>query len=310
MKSSASPPMAGVVTPKSAGIKKYAVVTGANKGIGLEICRQLASQGVSVVLTARNEKRGLDAVEKLKNSGLSDYIMFHQLDVMDSASIDSLAAFIKSEIGKLDILVNNAGVNGITDSGVSFLTVPLLENQLNGGAKGKGNAYDLAVECLHINYYGTKRTTEALLHLLQLSDSPRIVNVSSTMGALSGIRNKWARETLDDIENLTEECIDQVLNEYLKDVKEGSAEAKGWPSYWGVYCVSKAAVTAYTRLLAKKYPKMLINCVCPGWVKTDLSNHSGPLRPEEGARSPVRLALLPDDGPSGLFFNQMQVSSF
>ncbi|KAL0379558.1 UNVERIFIED_CONTAM: (+)-neomenthol dehydrogenase [Sesamum angustifolium] len=179
-----------------------------------------------------------------------------------------------------------------------------------GGAKGKGNAYDLAVECLQINYYGTKRTTEALLHLLQLSDSPRIVNVSSTMGALSGIRNKWARETLDDIENLTEERIHEVLNEYLKDVKEGSAEAKGWPSYWGVYCVSKAAVTAYTRLLAKKYPKMLINCVCPGWVKTDLSNHSGPLRPEEGARSPVRLALLPDDGPSGLFFNRMQVSSF
>lgn len=125
-----------------------------------------------------------------------------------------------------------------------------------------------------------------------------------------GIRNKSARETLNDVENLTKERIDQVLNEYLKDIKEGSAEAKGWPSYWGVYCVSKAAVTAYTRLLAKKYPKMLINCVCPGWVKTDLSNHSGPLRPEEGAKSPVRLALLPDDGPSGLFFNRMQVSSF
>ncbi|XP_011091841.1 (+)-neomenthol dehydrogenase-like isoform X2 [Sesamum indicum] len=284
MKSSASPLMAGVVTPKSAGIKKYAVVTGANKGIGLEICRQLASQGVCVVLTARNEKRGLDAVEMLKKSGLSDYIMFHQLDVMDSASINYLAGFIKSEIGKLDILT--------------------------GGAKGKGNAYELAVECMQINYFGTKRTTEALLPLLHLSDSPRIVNVSSTMGALSGIRNKSARETLNDVENLTKERIDQVLNEYLKDIKEGSAEAKGWPSYWGVYCVSKAAVTAYTRLLAKKYPKMLINCVCPGWVKTDLSNHSGPLRPEEGAKSPVRLALLPDDGPSGLFFNRMQVSSF
>ncbi|KAL0428907.1 UNVERIFIED_CONTAM: (+)-neomenthol dehydrogenase [Sesamum radiatum] len=341
--SSASSTMAGV-TPQVLQSRR------ANKGIGLEICRQLASQGVSVVLTARNEKRGLDAVEKLKKSGLSDYIMFHQLDVMDSASIDSLAVFIKSQIGKLDILVNNAGVGGTTDGGTGGAKVkrtayelaveclqvnyygtkrtteallPLLQLSdsprivnvssgmgalSTGGAKGRGNAYELAVECLQINYYGTKRSTEALLPLLHLSDFPRVVNVSSTMGALSGIRNKWARETLNDVE--TEERIDQVLNEYLKDVKEGSAEANGWPSYWGVYCVSKAAVTAYTRLLAKKYPKMLINCVCPGWVKTDLSNHSGPLRPEEGARSPVRLALLPDDGPSGLFFNRMQVSSF
>lgn len=124
------------------------------------------------------------------------------------------------------------------------------------------------------------------------------------------IRNKGARDTLNDIKNLAEEGIDQVLNEFLKDLKEGSSQAKGWPSYWGPYCVSKAAVTAYTRLLAKKYPKMLINAVCPGWVNTDLSGHSGPLTPEEGARSPVRLALLPDNGPSGLFFDQMHASSF
>ncbi|KAK4411358.1 (+)-neomenthol dehydrogenase [Sesamum angolense] len=301
--------MAGA-TPTSTAIKKYAVVTGANKGIGLEICRQLASQGVSVVLTARNEKRGLDAIEKLKSSGLSDYIIFHQLDVMDSASIDSLAMFIKSQIGKLDILVNNAGVGGTTDGGVSFLALSLLDNQFTGGAKMKRTAYELAVECLQVNYYGTKRTTEALLPLLQLSDSPRIVNVSSSMGALSGIRNKWARDTLNDVENLTEESIDRVLNEYLKDFKEGSAEAKGWHSYMSAYCVSKAAVNAYTRLLAKKYPKMLINAVGPGWTKTDLSNHTGPLTPEEAARSPVRVALLPDDGPSGTFFERMKVSSY
>ncbi|KAI3444584.1 hypothetical protein Pfo_001249 [Paulownia fortunei] len=294
--SSAASPMAGLTT-QSTATRKYAVVTGANKGIGLEICRQLASQGISVVLTARNEKRGLEAVEKLKRSGLSDYIMFHQLDVMDLASIDSLAGYIKSRIGKLDILVNNAGVSGTTDSET-------------GGAKIKRTAYELAAECLQINYYGTKRTTETLLPLLQLSDSPRIVNVSSTMGRLGGIRNKWARDILNDVENLTEQSIDQVLNEFLKDFKEGSPEAKGWPSYWGAYCVSKAAVTAYTRLLAKKYPRMLINAVCPGWVNTDLSNHSGPLTPKEGAKSPVRLAVLPDDGPSGLFFDQMQVSSF
>lgn len=125
-----------------------------------------------------------------------------------------------------------------------------------------------------------------------------------------GIRNKWARDTLNDVENLTEESIDQVLNECLKDFKEGSVEAKGWPSYMSAYCISKAAVNAYTRLLSKKYPKMLINAVGPGWTKTDLSNHTGTLTPEEAARSPVRVALLPDDGPSGTFFERMQVSSF
>ena len=81
------------------------MVTGANKGIGLEICRQLASKGVTVVLTARDENRGLEAFEKLKESGLSDHVVLHQLDVTDPVSIASLAAFIRTQFGKLDILV-------------------------------------------------------------------------------------------------------------------------------------------------------------------------------------------------------------
>ncbi|XP_050249157.1 (+)-neomenthol dehydrogenase-like [Quercus robur] len=92
--------------------KKYAVVTGANKGIGFGICRKLASNGIMVVLTARDEKKGLEAVEKLRESGLSDHVVFHQLDVADHASISSLADFIKTKYGKLDILVNNAGIPG------------------------------------------------------------------------------------------------------------------------------------------------------------------------------------------------------
>ena len=85
---------------------RYAVVTGGNKGIGLEICRQLASNGVMVVLTARDEKRGLEAVAKLHESGLSN-VVFHQLDVMDAISITSLAKFTQTNYGKLDILVRN-----------------------------------------------------------------------------------------------------------------------------------------------------------------------------------------------------------
>lgn len=79
-------------------------MTGGNKGIGLEICRKLASNGISVILTARNEKNGSEAVEMLKDSGLSD-VVFHQLDVTDPASIAALAKFVETNFKKLDILV-------------------------------------------------------------------------------------------------------------------------------------------------------------------------------------------------------------
>jgi (+)-neomenthol dehydrogenase len=83
---------------------RYAVVTGANKGIGLETVRQIASKGVTVVLTARDEKRGTDATCMLHNMGLTN-VVFHQLDVLDPVSIESLAKFIKDRFGRLDILV-------------------------------------------------------------------------------------------------------------------------------------------------------------------------------------------------------------
>jgi len=89
------------------GFCRYAVVTGANRGIGFEICRQLASEGIRVVLTSRDENRGLEAVETLKKElEISDQsLLFHQLDVADPASITSLAEFVKTQFGKLDILV-------------------------------------------------------------------------------------------------------------------------------------------------------------------------------------------------------------
>ncbi|XP_059599059.1 (+)-neomenthol dehydrogenase isoform X2 [Vitis vinifera] len=233
--------------------KKYAVVTGANKGIGLGICRELAANGVTVVLTARDEKRGVEALESLKGSGLSN-VIFHQLDVGQPASIASLADFIKTQFGKLDILVNNAGVIGM------IVTDP---------------------------------------------DALR-----SAIAAAQNIPNEWAKGVLSDAENLTEETVIEVLNQFLKDFKEGLLEAKSWPTFFSAYRVSKAALNAYTRLLAKKYPTFCINCVCPGYVKTDINYNSGILTVEEGAESPVRLALLPDGGPSGLFFVRKEVSDF
>jgi (+)-neomenthol dehydrogenase len=93
--------------------RRIAVVTGGNKGIGLEVCRQLAGNGVTVVLTARDETRGAAAVEKLRGElGLSN-VIFHQLEITDAPSIARLAGFLTTRFGKLDILVNNAGVVGL-----------------------------------------------------------------------------------------------------------------------------------------------------------------------------------------------------
>ncbi|KAJ0927947.1 putative (+)-neomenthol dehydrogenase [Helianthus annuus] len=92
--------------------QRYAVVTGGNRGIGLEICRQLATNGVKVILTSRNHSRGEEAVKKLNESGLSD-VVFHQLDTNDPSSIACLAKFVQTQFGKLDILINNAGELGL-----------------------------------------------------------------------------------------------------------------------------------------------------------------------------------------------------
>ncbi|CAJ1950050.1 unnamed protein product [Sphenostylis stenocarpa] len=294
--------------------ERYAVVTGANKGIGLEIVKQLASAGIKVVLTARNEERGLHAMETIKASGLSHLVMFHQVDVADATSVASLADFIKSECGKLDILVNNAGIGGGAIKDTDLFTSVLFNRGAvteEVGTKAVTQTYESAEECLQINYYGAKITVESLMPLLRLSDSPRIVNVSSLLGQLESFpKESWAREVFSDVDNLSEEKVDEILTKFLKDFQEGSLESQGWPRYLSAYIVSKAAMNAYTRILAKKYPSICINSVSPGYVKTDITANTGLLTVEEGAASPVRLALLPNGSPSGLFYHESNVASF
>ena len=111
-------------------------------------------------------------------------------------------------------------------------------------------------------------------------------------------------------ESLTEERVDEVLNEYLKDFKEVSLETKGWPRYSSAYRISKAAMNAYTRIVANKFPSFWVNCLCPSYVKTDINYNNGYLTTDEGAESVVKLALLPNDGPSGLFFFRNEVTTF
>ncbi|XVF04997.1 hypothetical protein REPUB_Repub05bG0131800 [Reevesia pubescens] len=270
--------------------KRYAVVTGANKGIGLEIARQLASQGITVVLTARNENRGKEATSKLQELGLSNLI-FHQFDVLDPISIELLAKFLGQKFGRLDILLSGKAAKMV--QGVLKQT------------------YEGAEQCLKTNYFGAKKVTEALLPLLQLSPSgARIVNISSLRGELKRIPSQCIRNKLGDIENLTEEKLDGLVQNFLNDFKDDEIEANGWPLMLPAYSISKAALNAYTRILARKYPKMCINCVHPGYVKTDLNFHTEQMSMEEGAKGPIKCALIPDGGPTGCYFDQTQVAEF
>lgn len=115
----------------------------------------------------------------------------------------------------------------------------------------------------------------------------------------------------NDIDNLTEKKLEELLNKFLEDFKANSIEAHGWPTGGSsAYKVVKAALNAYTRILAKKYPTLRVNCLTPGYVKTDMSMHMGVLTLEEGARNPVKVALLPDDGPTGAYFDLNGEASF
>ncbi|XP_058760215.1 uncharacterized protein LOC131633521 [Vicia villosa] len=176
---------------------RYAVVTRSNKGIGFEIVKQLAEARIKVVLTARDEQRGLQALETLKASGLSDSVVFHQLDVADAASVAALAYFVKSQFGKLDILVNNAGIGGVEIKDSNLFSSALNTNGLalsNDELRSSmTQTYVSTKECLQINYHGAKTTFEYLLPLLQLSDSPRVVNVSVALGKIEHLSNEWAK---------------------------------------------------------------------------------------------------------------------
>ncbi|KAJ4764364.1 NAD(P)-binding Rossmann-fold superfamily protein [Rhynchospora pubera] len=293
------------------GTKRIAVVTGANRGIGFEITRQLAFSGVTVILTSRDEKRGSDAVNLLHREHNLSNILLHQLDICDPNSVDSLAKFIQTRFGKLDILVNNAGASGVVVDAEGLRALKI-DPQIWTSGKAVDmikevmrHTYDEAVKCLDTNYYGCKRVTEALLPFLKLSTSgARIVNVSSLRSELKRMPSEELRRELSNIDKLDEKKLENLISTFLDDFKNGRLEAAGWPNMLPAYSVSKMVLNAYTRILAKRYPKMCINCVGPGFVNTEINWNTGVLTPEEGARGPVMLALLPEGGSTGCYFDQ------
>lgn len=143
---------------------RVAVVSGANRGIGLEIVRRLAGEGLTVVLGARDGKKAQEAADGLASDGLD--VHGRRLEVTDAASVEELAGSVEQEFGRLDVLVNNAGVS------------------LDGGQSGIEADLDLVRETLETNLLGAWRLAESAVPLMKRNGYGRIVNVSSGLGAL------------------------------------------------------------------------------------------------------------------------------
>jgi len=150
--------------------RSIAVVTGANRGLGLETCRQLAHRGLTVILTSRDPHKGQAAVDALRDRGLE--ITYHPLDVTDAGSINRLREFILNEYGRVDVLINNAGV---------FL------DPIGGSDPSASSVFRSDIDTVRFtmetNLYGPLRLCQALIPLMQ--GSGRVVNVASGMGQLS-----------------------------------------------------------------------------------------------------------------------------
>ncbi|KAH6829231.1 Rossmann-fold superfamily protein [Perilla frutescens var. hirtella] len=275
-----------------------AVVTGGNRGIGFEIVHQLALHGITVILTSRETGVGEEAAKVLQEGGLN--VVFHQLDIIDLSSVDAFSEWVKEQYGGIDILINNAGVN------------------YNAGSD---NSVEHAEQVIRTNYFGTKNMIKAMIPLMRPSEpGARIVNVSSKLGRLNGRRNRIEnaemRKKLEDDELLSEELIDEVVNTFLEQARDGTWKQGGWPHVFTDYSLSKLAVNTYTRLMAREFAsrpegqKIYINCYCPGWVRTAMTSWAGHISIEDGADTAVWLALLPDQFVTGKFFSERREINF
>jgi NAD(P)-dependent dehydrogenase (short-subunit alcohol dehydrogenase family) len=252
---------------------QLAVVTGADRGLGLEVVRQLAARGWRVLLAVRREAEGRAAAASLLSShpeGRAPDARVWPLDVADPESVASFGERARSEGLRVSALVQNAGVYS--------------HRADEPGAR----------ETMAANVLGPLRLADALSPLLL--PSARVVMVSSGMGQLSGLPADLraaieAIRTREDVAALADEIV-----------RRAAAGAGGGGSL--LYSVSKAALNAVTRLLARELAprQVLVNAVCPGWVRTDMGGAGAPRSVEEGARGIVWAAGLPPDAPTGGFF--------
>ena len=158
--------------------KKIAVLTGGNRGIGFETCRQLAKRGMKVVLAARDEARGRAAAQRLRDEGLD--VDPARLDVADDESVRQFAEFVRKAYGRVDVLVNNAGI-----------MIDMKDSWSEGAASVLKAKVETIRRTMETNAYGALRVVQALLPLLP-RDGARIINVSSGMGQLTDMNGGWA----------------------------------------------------------------------------------------------------------------------
>ena len=232
-----------------------ALVTGANKGIGYEIAAGLGALGWTVGVGARDAQRRDAAVEKLRADGVDAFGV--PLVVTDDAGVAAAARLIEEHAGRLDVLVNNAGVTG---------------GPPQEPTRVQPATVLVAVET---NVIGVIRVTNAMLPLLRRAPSPRIVNMSSSVGSLT-LQTTPGAETgpLSAAYSASKTFLNAVTIQYAKELRETN---------------------------------ILINAGCPGFTATDLNGFRGVRTPEQGAAIAIRLATLADDGPTGGFFDDAGV---
>ncbi|KAK1987773.1 carbonyl reductase [Colletotrichum cereale] len=277
---------------------RIGVVTGANKGIGYAVVRQLALQypkshlnngSLLIYLTARDKSRGEQAVSDIQgdadlkqakalsaHGGAAD-IKYHQLDISDSNSISTLASFLKKEHPDgIDFVINNAGI------------------------AMQGFDSNVVKNTLACNYYGTLEATRAWIPVLK--PEGRIVNVASVSGALSSYSPEIKQRFLDaqSVPKVT-----KLMEEFTAAVEKGTHEEDGWPS--AAYAVSKAGEIGMTRAVSKelqeKGSKLLVNSCHPGYVSTDMTKKRGTKTPDQGAQTPVHLAIADIGGTTGEYWD-------
>jgi NAD(P)-dependent dehydrogenase (short-subunit alcohol dehydrogenase family) len=254
-----------------------AVVTGANRGLGLEVSRQLARKGYQVVLTARDGAAARAAAESLKGDGS---VVAEQLDVANAESVSAFADRLGKKHERIDALVNNAAI------------------------AMKGFDGEVVRGTLAVNFFGPLQVTRALQPLV--APGGNVVMVSSEQGELWPYSESIKRRFLDPL--LSVDGLIALLGDFASAVATGQHEQLGWPS--SAYRVSKAALNSLVRIYDRDVSGVRCNAVCPGWVRTDMGGPGASRSVEQGAAGIVWAATLSDGAPHGGFFRDAKPISW